>query len=244
MENKALYLLAQFDDETNKILNEYNHQLSLNNFVGTQTKNIPYHITLANYNCSCEFELINKLIKISKKSKIINLKLNHLGLFGLNVLFVTPIVNYELLSLYKNFQGSDDENWTPHVTMLIDEQDNILKALPILNNSFKPINAKIVSLSLYEFFPARKIIEVNLNNELKEDDLLINLDKLHTTVLGEERIRKNLFFETNNVVLWCKEKIKNSNNIILKGKNYYVDIGNYIITINANNYSIITAHKK
>ena len=49
--------------------------------------------------------------------------------------------------------------------------------------------------------------------------------------------------ETNDVVNWCKNEIKNSNKIYRKGKNWYVSGKGFILTINANSYTIITAHK-
>jgi hypothetical protein len=49
--------------------------------------------------------------------------------------------------------------------------------------------------------------------------------------------------ETNDVVDWCKQKIKQTDSIYKKGKNLYVSFENCIITINANSYTIITAHK-
>jgi hypothetical protein len=76
------------------------------------------------------------------------------------------------------------------------------------------------------------------------NDLLININKIHTTPLGIMRIKKNLELETNDVVNWCKKKIKKADNAIRKGKNWYVYKENTIITINANSYTIITAHKK
>ena len=75
------------------------------------------------------------------------------------------------------------------------------------------------------------------------NDLLANLNKIHTTALGIIRIKKNLELETDNVISWCKKKIKNADNIIRNGKNWYVYTGNDIITINAKSYTIITAHK-
>jgi adenine-specific DNA-methyltransferase len=35
-------------------------------------------------------------------------------------------------------------------------------------------------------------------------DMMDNIDKLHTTALGAERIRRNLNLQVENVVLWCK----------------------------------------
>jgi hypothetical protein len=74
-------------------------------------------------------------------------------------------------------------------------------------------------------------------------DLLANIHKIHTTPLGITRIKKNLELETTDVVDWCKKKIKNAENIIKKGKNWYVYAGDSVIAINSNSYTIITAHK-
>ena len=75
------------------------------------------------------------------------------------------------------------------------------------------------------------------------DDLLNNMDKIHTTELGIVRIKRNLELETNDVVKWFKNKIKKENKIFKKGKNWYVSDKEFIITINAHSYTIITAHK-
>lgn len=77
------------------------------------------------------------------------------------------------------------------------------------------------------------------NNEI----LMSNLDKVHTTEMGINRIKRNLALDVNDVVEWCKIKIKDKNSsIIRKGKNWYINIDNYIITVNAHSYTIITAH--
>lgn len=75
--------------------------------------------------------------------------------------------------------------------------------------------------------------------------LLENIDKIHTTKLGIERIKKNLKLNTNNVVEYCKRIILDKKTeIIKKGKNYYCIIDNIIITVNSYSYTIITAHIK
>lgn len=74
--------------------------------------------------------------------------------------------------------------------------------------------------------------------------LINNLDKLHTTPMGIIRIKKNLNLDTNDVVEWLINKIKNNDSIITRvGKNWYIVIENNIITVNAYSYTIITAHK-
>lgn len=78
-----------------------------------------------------------------------------------------------------------------------------------------------------------------------DNELLSNLDKLHTTELGVIRIKRNLSLDTDDVVAWCKTKINSANAVITRnGKNWYVNIDNCIITVNAYSYTIITAHKE
>lgn len=75
------------------------------------------------------------------------------------------------------------------------------------------------------------------------NDLLQNLDKIHTTEMGIVRFRRNLELETEDVVKWCKEKIKQSKNITRVGKNWYVIVEDIKLTVNAHSFTIITAHK-
>ena len=76
------------------------------------------------------------------------------------------------------------------------------------------------------------------------NELIQNIDKIHTTELGIIRIKKNLKIESD-VNDYCKKIILNKESIInIKGKNYYVSFNNIIITINKNSYTIITAHQK
>lgn len=78
-----------------------------------------------------------------------------------------------------------------------------------------------------------------------QNNLLENLDKLHTTELGGVRIKRNLSLDTENVVEWCRNKINSDNAVITRtGKNWYIDIDTCIITVNAHSYTIITAKMK
>ena len=77
-----------------------------------------------------------------------------------------------------------------------------------------------------------------------EKELFNNINMLHTTIMGEKRIKKNLNIECD-VVEYCKNRIIDKKcDIYKKGKNYYCEIDNIIITINSYSYTIITAHKK
>lgn len=76
------------------------------------------------------------------------------------------------------------------------------------------------------------------------NDLIENIHKLHTTEMGVDRIRKNLSLETGDVVAWCRARIlEEATAVERKGKNWYADAGDCLITVNALSYTIITAHK-
>ncbi len=123
MKDKFLCLLAQFDIETQKILIGYYDILRQYGFVGNQTKNIPYHLSLGNKDINCEKQLIDDLDKICANTACIDIHLSHIGLFGLGVLFIAPDMNFELLTFQQIFFphcGNSAYNWTAHATLLID----------------------------------------------------------------------------------------------------------------------------
>ena len=74
------------------------------------------------------------------------------------------------------------------------------------------------------------------------NDLLNNTDKIHTTKLGLERIKKNV--NIDDIEFIKKIVLKKDSFIYKKGKNYYCEIDNLIITINSYNYCVITAHRR
>ena len=78
-----------------------------------------------------------------------------------------------------------------------------------------------------------------------KNDLIENIEKLHTTTMGVNRIRRNLELGDNvkDVVAFCRQKIlAPTANISRQGKNWYVKIDGCIITVNAYSFTIITAH--
>ena len=79
---------------------------------------------------------------------------------------------------------------------------------------------------------------------MDKEVLLSNIDKVHPTEMGIDRIKKNLKLDTDDVVEYCKNKVLDKNcNIYKQGKNWYCEIDNITITINSYSYTIITAHK-
>ena len=78
-----------------------------------------------------------------------------------------------------------------------------------------------------------------------KNDLLENIEKLHTTPMGVDRIRCNLSLgdDVKDVVAFCRQKILDDKVVITRqGKNWYIKIDGCVITVNAYSFTIITAH--
>ncbi|MDE5607826.1 MAG: DUF3781 domain-containing protein [Muribaculaceae bacterium] len=77
------------------------------------------------------------------------------------------------------------------------------------------------------------------------DDCKIDIERLHTTALGAERIRRNLGLSPDADPLACCVKLITSPGALTErcGKNIYVTVGQIRITVNASAMSVITAHK-
>lgn len=78
------------------------------------------------------------------------------------------------------------------------------------------------------------------------EELLSNLDKIHTTPLGQERIKRNLNLSINleEVVPYCVKLMQECDATFRRqGKNWYVKYKDIELTINAYSFTIITAHR-
>ena len=77
-----------------------------------------------------------------------------------------------------------------------------------------------------------------------DNELILNIKKIHTTELGVVRIKKNLSLGEEDAVEFCKHVILSPDTVITRsGKNWYAVYGDIKITINAYSYTIITAHR-
>ena len=75
------------------------------------------------------------------------------------------------------------------------------------------------------------------------DVLTRNIDKIHTTEMGIDRIKRNLGLADFDVVEYCKALIAyRTCRAYQRGKNWYCEIGNVRLTIHSHSYTIITAH--
>lgn len=161
MENKFLCLMAGYDDDTENHLAGIQKKLYDAGLIGQHTKDIPQHITLQTYPPEQEAEVGQMLRKIADETRCFDVCFAHIGIFtGGKVLFIAPDKDTALIDLKEKFGPSFD--WVPHTTMLIDEPENIYKALPMVVKEFSSFRGKVTCLHLYEFWPTRHILTVNL----------------------------------------------------------------------------------
>lgn len=77
----------------------------------------------------------------------------------------------------------------------------------------------------------------------KPEELIESLFRLHTTKMGEQRIKSNLNLPECDVVEYCRKLIASKDcNITKQGKNWYCRKDGIVITVNSYSFTIITAH--
>ena len=163
MADPFLCVLAGYDQETEARLAALQDRLYGQGFTGTQSKNIPMHITLGAFPPSEEGTLKETMTRAAGACRPFEVDLEHIGVFGgSKVLFVAPDINRSLLQLKEHFGPSG--RWTPHTTMLMDQPEVIYRALPILAEGFEAFQGQVTALHLYEFWPARHILSLPLAN--------------------------------------------------------------------------------
>jgi 2'-5' RNA ligase len=76
---------------------------------------------------------------------------------------IVPNVTQDFLDLRRRFSDSADRrDWTPHVTVLKDRPETVLKAVPLLAELFSRHAGRVVAVSLYQFQPTRFITRIAL----------------------------------------------------------------------------------
>jgi len=167
MNDKFLTVYAILDDQTQKELAKIQGEIKKLGLVGSQT-NMPFHISLGSYKADMESELIEKIKQVCKENMCFDLNLSKINSFGSRVLFVEPEINQNLLDLRKIFNHDFNPNfdWHAHITLFIDDLGGQFEqAKEIASKLFVKSQAKIVGISMGEFFPKRDIVEENLQKD-------------------------------------------------------------------------------
>ena len=163
-QNKFLTVFAVFDSMTQRKLKILQDEIISLGYSGTQTMDIPFHISLGSFNVECEQELKAKIKEVCSQKYEFEINLTKVNHFGNKVLFIEPENNLKLIELHSLFDGNyaDGFPWHAHTTIFCGEEKQVITAKECLNNIFQPINAKITGIQMGEFFPTRMIIAEKL----------------------------------------------------------------------------------
>ena len=173
----------------------------------------------------------------------------------LSMEFAKFIVENEVETLALDIPSPDKFGNSEIHKILLENNVNIIENLTntriLTKNKYKayfiPLNIESEASFVRAFVSDNEIHTTNnekIRKSIYKQILYDNLDKIHTTPMGEGRIRRNLDVEADDVLKFCMEKIKDSNSAVYKkGKNYYVEIDDMSFTINSSSFTIITAHK-
>ena len=168
MAEQFLTLMADLDDEAQALMSGWYHSLREAGFIGVQTPGLPYHISLSTFPLEQEKEAAEIARKAAAEFAPVPVHLSHIGMFsGGKVLFAGPEKNAELAALQEACRSDAPQQypWTPHATVLIDEPETVLAALPFFVKSFVPFMARVVRLHLCAFWPTREIGSYTLEGE-------------------------------------------------------------------------------
>lgn len=160
MAEQFLTLMADLDEESQKLMSGWYDTLKEAGFTGTQTPGLPYHISLATFPLEKEEEAVTLMQKVAEEFSPVSVHISHVGMFaGGKVLFGAPELNPALAALHEACAKETMQKypWTPHATILIEEPETVYAALPVLMKSFHPFVGKITRLHLCAFWPKREI---------------------------------------------------------------------------------------
>ena len=163
-QNKFLTVFAVYDDETQAILKKYQDSVINATYSGTQTMNIPFHVTLGSFPVECEKELIDRIKLACNENFEFDINFSHVGHFNNKVLFIEPEYTEQLMNLHALFDNNYPYGFPyhAHTTIFCGEEQQVIKAKAILTELFESRQAKIVGIQMGEFFPTRMIVARDL----------------------------------------------------------------------------------
>ena len=168
MAESFLCLMADLDEGVQKNMSAWYEELQKAGFTGTQTPDLPYHISLATYPLEMEDEAVANIQKVAESFSQVDVHLSHMGMFAEGtVLFATPERNPGLDKLQEACQMGVPQQYpfTPHTTILIDKPEIVQAAIPTFVKCFRPMTGKITRLHLCAFWPTREILALDLKEE-------------------------------------------------------------------------------
>ena len=129
-QNKFLTVFAVFDDITQRKLKDFQDSVLNLGYSGTQTMDIPFHISLGSFNVKYEQELKSKIKTICSQQHAFEINLNKVNHFGNEVLFIEPENNAKLAELHSLFDCNfaDGLPWHAHTTIFCGKEEQVTEA--------------------------------------------------------------------------------------------------------------------
>ena len=166
-QDKFLTVFAVFDEATQKKLKGFQDSVLGLGCPGTQTMDIPFHISLGSFKvedeCEAERKLKARITSACSHQRAFEIRLHKVGHFSNRVLFIEPEENAPLRRLHDLFDGNftDGFPWHAHATIFCGEEAQVIKAKACLDKIFTPVNGTITGIQMGEFFPTRMILAEN-----------------------------------------------------------------------------------
>lgn len=185
--DKFLTVFAVFDDETQRKLKDIQNNILSLGEKGTQTMDIPFHITLGSFPVEDERSLKSRIKEMYIQNRQFDISLNKINHFDNKVLFIEPKKSKELKKLHDLFNMNYEGGFPyhAHTTIFCSDKSQVEKAKKRLREIFKPIKAKVTEIWLGEFFPTRMLAREELN-KIKDDP------ELYSYVMGVGKNIKEL----------------------------------------------------
>ena len=165
--DKFLTIYAVFDKETQQKLKIMQDEVLKLGNKGTQTMDIPFHISLGSFSLDKRDMLIEKIKEVCSKFHKFDINLSQINDFNNKVLFVEPFADNNLTNLHLHFDDNyaDGFPWHAHATIFCGGEAETKRVKEKLGEIFSPFTAKIVALELGEFFPTKIIFTKELGNK-------------------------------------------------------------------------------
>ena len=178
MDDKIYYLIGLFDEVTNEQIQNIHRELS--NHEVPSSSMCP-HLTFGSWTNVDLNLLCHWLEEVCENQEEIQINFNHLGLFSLKVSFLAPYVSKQLIKFHDKIHERFEEycgqmgynytaksnNWVPHATLVLDEEEAVLRSLPVIAEAFVPFSGKITSLLLCEFGTFEEIKKFKLKQSME-----------------------------------------------------------------------------
>jgi 2'-5' RNA ligase len=160
--------MGLLDEESNQKFESFKDKLRE---AGFEPDDFPAHITLGIYVELEKEKMLAWIDEFSRTHQVLNVRYNHIGVFDTTVCFAAPRVDKALLTFHEEFHARYDadcgdtgcnfslqlHNWVPHTTIAVGNADKIAKMLPDVCRYFEPINARMTSIQLCEFYPVQEV---------------------------------------------------------------------------------------